>query len=79
MQSHTIPTRPLLASLACVSEQCELCGQAGQENLIVRKSYSADQLRYLRCRRCGEVFSERKGSALWNSKKPEVTAVAIAA
>jgi transposase-like protein len=79
MQSHTTPTRPPLDSLACVNEACELYGQAGQNNLIVRKRYGADQVRYLRCRQCREEFSERKGTALWNSKKPEATAVAIAA
>ena len=79
MQSHTTPPRPPLDSLACVNAQCELYGQAGQANLIVRKMYGRDQLRYLRCRHCREEFSERKGTALWNSKKPEATAVAIAA
>ena len=79
MQNYTTATRPPLDSLACVNTQCELYGQAGQENLIVRKVYGADQLRYLRCRRCRAEFSERNGSALWNSKKPEATAVAIAA
>lgn len=79
MQSHTTPPRPPLDSLACVNARCELYGQAGQKNLTVRKYYGADQLRYLRCQRCREEFSERKGTALWNSKKPEATAVAIAA
>lgn len=79
MYTNTRETRPPLDSLACVNAQCELYGQAGQRNLIVRKVYGSDQLRYLRCRRCREEFSERKGTALWNSKKPEATAVAIAA
>ena len=38
-----------------------------------------DQIRYLRCRACQQEFSERKKTALWNSKIPEVKAVAVAA
>jgi hypothetical protein len=44
----------------------------------VRKVYGADQIRYLRCRRCGCEFSERKGTALWNTKVSEAKAVAVA-
>jgi IS1 family transposase/transposase-like protein len=71
-------TRPPLESLACVAPECELYGQAGRGNLAVRKVYGVDQLRYLRCRRCGREFSERKGTALWNTKVREAKAVAVA-
>jgi IS1 family transposase/transposase-like protein len=64
--------------LACVDPTCELYGQAGQENLTVRKVYGEDQIRYLRCRKCGCEFSERKGTALWNSKIDEDRAIAVA-
>src|SRR5213075_3176614 len=37
-------------------------------NLSVRKEYGKDQIRYLKCRRCGDEFSERKGTTLFNSK-----------
>lgn len=47
-------------------------------NLTVRKVYGRDRIRYLRCRRCGTEFSERKNTPLWNCKLPEVKAVAIA-
>jgi transposase-like protein len=71
-------TRPPIESLACVEPECDLYGQPGQGNLTVRKVYSADQIRYLRCRRCGGEFSERKGTALWNTKVREAKAVAVA-
>ena len=71
-------TRPPLASLACVIETCELYGQVGQNNLTVRKVYGKDQIRYLRCRACGQEFSERKNTTLWNSKIDETRAVSIA-
>jgi IS1 family transposase/transposase-like protein len=61
-----------------VNERCELYGQAGQDNLTVRKIYGQDGIRYLRCRSCGKEFSERKQTALWNTKVSEEKAVAIA-
>lgn len=71
------PTRSSLDSLACVNVRCELYGQAGQQNLTVRKVYSQDGIRYLRCRACGVEFSERKQTALWNTKIREAKAVAV--
>jgi IS1 family transposase/transposase-like protein len=74
----TKQTRPPLESLACVNPKCELYGQAGQDNLIIRKTYGKDQIRYLRCRCCREEFSERKNTALWNSKIPAEQAIEVA-
>lgn len=71
-------TRPPLASLACVNPECERYGQVGQQNLTVRKTYGNDEIRYLHCRCCGCEFSERKQTALWNSKIPETRAIDIA-
>lgn len=70
-------TRSRLDSLACVNEQCELYGQAGQNNLIVRKTYGHDRMRYLRCQVCRAEFSERKQTALWNTKVAEAKAIAV--
>jgi len=53
-----------LETLACVNERCAYYGQKAQDNLTVRKIYGKDQIRYLRCRHCGEEFSERKRTAL---------------
>jgi len=71
-------TRPPLSSLACTNPDCELYGQTGKDNLGVRKTYGNDRIRYLRCRCCTSEFSERKGSALWNVKVSEATAIHIA-
>jgi hypothetical protein len=60
-----------------VNRRCELYGQAGQHNLTVRKVYGHDQIRYLRCRVCRAEFSERKQTALWNTKISEAKAVAV--
>jgi IS1 family transposase/transposase-like protein len=60
-----------------VNARCELYGQAGQRNLIVRKVYGKDEIRYLRCRVCRAEFSERKHTALWNTKVRQAKAVAV--
>jgi IS1 family transposase/transposase-like protein len=70
-------TRPPLETLACVNHRCELYGQPGQNNLTVRKTYGKDEIRYLRCQACGDEFSERKNTALWNTKIAEAKAIAI--
>lgn len=71
-------TRPPIESLACVNPECEMYGQSGQENLTLRKVYGHDRIRYLRCRSCGAEFSERKNTALWNSKVREAKAISVA-
>src|SRR5574341_1137350 len=72
------PTRPPLGSLACVDHRCDLNGQIGQGNLTIRKVYGQDAIRFLRCQCCGAEFSERKATALWNTKVSEAKAVAVA-
>jgi IS1 family transposase len=46
--------------------------------LTVRKTYGRDQIRFLRCQTCGTEFSERKHTALWNTKIREPQAATIA-
>ena len=70
--------RPALETLACVNDHCSLYGQPGQNNLTIRKTYGQDAIRYLRCHCCGAEFSERKNSALWNTKVSEEKAVIVA-
>ena len=70
--------RPPLESLACVNPDCDLYGKKDGNHLIVRKIYGRDKIRYLRCRCCQQEFSERKNTALWNSKIPEEKAVWVA-
>jgi hypothetical protein len=80
--TSTLHPRSPLDRLAGVNERCERYGPAAPrghpQNLTVRKVYGKDQLRYLRCRVCRAEFSERKRTALWNSKIREGKAVAVA-
>src|SRR5262252_4456351 len=66
--------RPDLDTLACVNPECHLFRRPGEANLTVRKIYGHDRIRLLRCRTCGEAFSERRGTALFNTKLPETKA-----
>lgn len=66
--------RPDLTTLACVNPECQQFRQSGQGHLVIRKIYGRDRIRLLRCRTCCEEFSERRGSALFNTKLPESTA-----
>lgn len=79
MNEHkTTTTRPPIETLACIDCRCELYGQKGQGNLTVRKVYGQDEIRFLRCQCCGAEFSERKTTALWNTKVSEARAVSVA-
>jgi hypothetical protein len=69
--------RPDLATLACVNAACQLFGHTGAHNLVIRKVYGHDRMRLLRCRTCGEEFSERRGTALFHTKLPEEQAASI--
>ncbi|MHB8628381.1 MAG: IS1-like element transposase [Aggregatilineales bacterium] len=77
-ETTTTNRRPELETLACVNERCETDGQTGQDNLTVRKIYGQDEIRYVRCQCCGKEFSERKATALWNTKVSENKALAVA-
>ena len=69
--------RPAVENLCCQNRECKSYGQRGQDNLTLRKTYGADRIRYLRCRDCGEEFSERRGTALFNCKLREAQAVSV--
>lgn len=66
--------RPDLDTLACVNPACHRCRLTGQGNLTVRKVYGQESIRLLRCRTCGEEFSARRGTALFNTKITETKA-----
>src|SRR5712691_9728997 len=69
--------RPDIRSLCCINQECKQYGKKGRDNLRVRKEYGQDQIRYIRCGSCGAEFSERKGTALFNSKIAESKSVSI--
>jgi hypothetical protein len=70
--------RPRIETLACPYEDCHLYSRKGAGNLTVRKLYGKDRIRYLRCRACSGEFSERKRTALFNTKIEERKALSVA-
>jgi transposase-like protein len=70
--------RPEIQTLACPYSDCQLYAQKAAGNLCVRKVYGKDRIRYLRCRSCAREFSERKGTALFNTKVAEHKAISVA-
>jgi IS1 family transposase/transposase-like protein len=70
--------RPRMETLACPYEDCHLYAQKGVGNLTVRKVYGKDQIHYLRCSACSREFSERKRTALFNTKIEESKAISVA-
>lgn len=69
--------RPDICTLACVNQECHMFDQPGKGNLVIRKVYGKDDIRFLRCRECCEEFSERRGTALFNTKISEERAEAV--
>jgi transposase-like protein len=69
--------RPDLATLACVNSECQHYGQSGLDNLSIRKVYGRDGIRLLRCGSCQDEFSERRGTALFNTKLSEPKAIDV--
>jgi transposase-like protein len=76
MENET--NRPPIETLACPYSDCQLYAASGAGNLYVRKVYGKDHIRYLRCRACAREFSERKNTALFNTKIEESKAVSVA-
>jgi IS1 family transposase/transposase-like protein len=70
--------RPQIETLACPYKDCHLYAKRGRGNLSVPKAYGKDRIRYLRCRSCAREFSERRNTALFNSKIEESKAISVA-
>ena len=66
--------RPDLATLACINADCQQFGGTGQGHLTICKVDGKDGIRLLRCGRCHEEFSERRNTALFNTKISEAKA-----
>lgn len=69
--------RPDLTTLSCVNVACQHVARPCQGNLVIRKVYGKDSLRLLRCGSCREEFSERRNTALFNTKIGEAKAEEI--
>jgi hypothetical protein len=68
-----------LSRFCCLNSECPDHGVRGGGNLSVCDHYGkATPIRFLRCRSCGDRFSERKGTPLFRSHLPSEKATALA-
>jgi len=67
-----------LAHFCCLNSDCPDHGKRGAGNLTVTSRYGPQKARrMLRCRTCKARFSERKGTALFDSRLPPQKALAV--
>lgn len=66
-----------LRVFCCQNTDCPDYGQRGRGNLTVCARYGPHQRRLLYCRSCRARFSERKGTALFDSRLPDDQAAAV--
>jgi len=68
-----------LEEMCCQNSECEKYGVRGAGNLSVCGQTGKKQpIRQLYCNVCGARLSERKGTPLYNAKKPPQAVIAIA-
>jgi transposase-like protein len=66
-----------LSRFCCLNPQCELHGLRDHGNIIFVAYYGKARYRLLRCTRCKQRFSERKGTPLFGNRLPEEKALAV--
>ena len=67
-----------LSRFCCLNSRCPDHGLRGGENLSVAGRYGkGSSIRFLRCRSCGDRFSERKGTPLFRSHLTKEKATAV--
>ena len=66
-----------LSRFCCLNPVCSLHGKRDAGNLYVRDRYGKRSTRLLCCKTCGQRFSERKGTVLFNSKLSPQTALSV--
>ena len=67
-----------LSRSCCLNPECPDHGTRGGINLSVCGRYGKDDsIRFLRCRSCGDRFSERKGTPLLHSHLTKQKAAAV--
>ena len=59
-----------LSRFCCLNQRCPTYGKRNAGNLYVRDRYGKNSTLLLCCKECGDRFSERKGTPLFNSKLP---------
>jgi LacI family transcriptional regulator len=66
-----------LSQFCCLTPDCPDNGKGGRGNLSVCGCYGKYQRRLLYCRSCKARFSERKGTQLFDSRRPPEKALGL--
>ena len=68
---------PVAVCIGCVNPDCPDYGDLDRGNVVVRRTYGVDDIRFLRCTTCKEEFSERNGTALFGFRIPKVKVIEV--
>lgn len=61
----------IVEDVACTEPGCSHRGVKGAGNILLRRTYGVDNIRFLRCRTCKTEFSERRGTPLFDVRLPK--------
>lgn len=67
----------VVSDIACTALKCPQRGVTGAGNVIVRRTYGPDSIRFLNCRACKAQFSERRGTPLFDLRLPKAKIVDV--
>ncbi len=67
----------VVQDVACINQKCDYHGKTGQGNVVIRRIYGADEIRFLRCRDCHQEFSERHGTPLFGLRIAQEDIVSV--
>jgi transposase-like protein len=67
----------VVADVACTSPKCPQRGVKGAGNVILRRTYGPDAIRFLNCRLCKAQFSERRGTPLFDLRLPKAEIIDV--
>ena len=67
----------VVPDVACMGSKCPQRGVKGAGNVILRRTYGPDSIRFLNCRLCKAQFSERRGTPLFDLRLPKAKIIDV--
>lgn len=61
----------VVSDVACTEPGCPQRGIKDAGNVLLRRTYGPDAIRFLNCRACQAQFSERRGTPLFDLRLPK--------
>lgn len=66
-----------VTDVACTEPGCPQRGVCGAGNVLLRRTYGPDNIRFLNCRACKAQFSERRGTPLFDLRLPKAKIIDV--